>query len=336
MMSAAKSTSKSTSKSTATSTLTVLIGEDIGDANLKRLREEFSSVDFRVVKEDAEWLEAAPAAQVIFSKHFPSAALEAAQKLQWVQAGTAGVERLLRAGLPERNVLLTNASGAHGDPISEVILSQMLAFATGLHIFIRAQSERRQVQNEVMQKKFELSGQTLCVIGLGDIGGTLARKAEALGLRVTGVRRSGKPAPHVEKVYATSDLNTALGEADHVALCLPLTEETNRFIGMAELRAMRPTAYIYNVGRGASIDPNALIQALQAGWIAGAGLDVTEPEPLPADSPLWGMPNVILSQHTSGMSPHNANRITEIFAANLTRFLAGEPLQQIIDPELGY
>jgi phosphoglycerate dehydrogenase-like enzyme len=115
-----------------------------------------------------------------------------------------------------------------------------------------------------------------------------------------------------------------------------LTEDTRHFVAAAELRAMRPTAYLYNVGRGASIDPDALIQALQTGLIAGAGLDVTDPEPVPVDSPLWSMPNVILSQHTSGMSPHNANRVTELFAANLKRYLAGEPLQQQIDPARGY
>lgn len=326
----------SASNSHSNATLTVLLGENLGPANLARLRNEFPTVDFRFCIEDAEWLEVAPNAQIIFSKRFPLPALEAARELRWVQAGTAGVERLLQAKLPERGVLLTNASGAHGDPISEMILSHMLAFATGLHTLIRAQNESRQLQKQVMQSKFELGGQTLCVVGLGDIGSTLARKAAALGMHVIGVRRSTKATPGVDKLYPPTELAKALAEADHVALCLPLTSETHHFIGAAELQAMRDTAYIYNVGRGASIDADALIQALQEGWIAGAGLDVTDPEPLPTDSPLWSMPHVILSQHTSGMSPHNANRITDIFAANLTRFLAGEPLQQRIEAERGY
>jgi phosphoglycerate dehydrogenase-like enzyme len=233
-------------------------------------------------------------------------------------------------------VLITNSSGAHGDPISELILAHMLAFATGLDRLIRAQRDHRHISKEIVQTKFELAGQTLCVVGLGDIGGTLARKADALGMVVTGVRRSSHPVQGVSHLYPTSQLHTALAQADHVALCLPLTNHTRHFIGAAELRAMRPTAYIYNVGRGASIDEAALVHALQTGMIAGAGLDVTDPEPVPADSPLWDMPNVILSQHTSGSSPHNANRVTELFAANLTRFLAGEPLQQRIDPARGY
>lgn len=326
--------------SVANPELTVIVGAEIGPDNLERLRREFPRVAFHYCTEEAQWLEAAPAAQVIFSKGFPSAALEKATALRWVQAGTAGVDRWLQAGLPARGVQLTNSWGAHGEPISEQILGHMLAFAAGLHTLIRAQvgpvAERRQAKVQATRDKFELNGQTLCVIGLGDIGGTLARKADLLGMHVIGVRRGNRPAPGVAKLYSTDQLHAALGQADHVALCLPLTAETHHFIGAAELRAMRPTAYIYNVGRGGSIDPDALIEALQQGHITGAGLDVTDPEPLPDDSPLWTMPNVILSQHTSGMSPHNANRITAIFAANLARYLAGEPLEHQIDTVLGY
>jgi phosphoglycerate dehydrogenase-like enzyme len=320
----------------ATPALTVLIGEDIGPANLARLRAEFPTVDFHLCMQDAEWLAAAPHVNIILSKRWPAEPIKQMSKLRWVQAGTAGVDHLLRSQLPARGVIITNSSGAHGDPISELILSHMLAFATGLNVAIRAQGERRYIQKLVSDTKFELAGQTLCVVGLGDIGGTLARKANALGMRVIGVRRSGRSAAGVIQVYTTAELPTALAQADHVALCLPLTEQTRHFIGAAELRTMRSTAYIYNVGRGASIDQAALIQALQEGTIAGAGLDVTDPEPVPQDSPLWDMPNVILSQHTSGMSPHNSNRVTQLFAANLARYLAGEPLHQLIDPAKGY
>ena len=320
----------------ATPTLTVLIGENLGPTNLARLQAQFPTVDFRVCVDDADWMTVAPTANVMLSKRWPAAALAQTPELRWVQAGTAGVDHLLRSELPGRGVLITNSSGAHGDPISELILAHMLAFATRLHFAIRGQSERRNAQKEMNATKFELAGQTLCVVGLGDIGGALARKATALGMHVIGVRRTAQPTPGVSHVYTTAELHTALAQADHVALCLPLTNDTRHYIGAAELRTMRATAYIYNVGRGGSIDEPALVEALQQGIIAGAGLDVTDPEPVPADSPLWDMPNVILSYHTSGMSPHNADRVTELFAANLTRFMAGEPLQQRIDPQLGY
>jgi phosphoglycerate dehydrogenase-like enzyme len=316
--------------------LVVVIGEDIGRANLARLCQEFPQVEFRFCLDEAGFIAAAAEAHVLFSKSFPATALAAARQLRWVQAGTAGVDRLLEAGLVERGILLTNSTGAHGVPMAEVILSMMLAFATGLHTLIRAQGERRLIQAQIIQTKFELEEQTLCVVGLGDIGGTLAHKAQRLGMRVIGVRRSDRPHPAVAQLYRAEALREALAQADHVALCLPLTSATRGLMGADELRAMRSTAYIYNVGRGAALEPVALLQALQEGWIAGAGLDVTDPEPLPPDSPLWTLPNVILGQHTSGSSPYNADRITALFAANLARFLAGEPLQQVVDPEREY
>jgi phosphoglycerate dehydrogenase-like enzyme len=140
----------------------------------------------------------------------------------------------------------------------------------------------------------------------------------------------------VDLRFGPDELRQAIPTADHVALCLPLTDETRGLISTPELRAFKPSAYIYNVGRGASIDAAALKRALQEGWIAGAGLDVTDPEPLPDDSYLWEMPNVILSQHTSGNSPFNADRITSIFVRNLDRYLAGEPLTNQVKKERGY
>ncbi|MBX3053378.1 MAG: D-2-hydroxyacid dehydrogenase [Caldilineaceae bacterium] len=312
-----------------------LIGEDIGPANLARLRQEYPAVDFCFCPDAAAFVEAAARAEIIFSKSFPAGSLEAATGLGWVQAGTAGVDRLL-TGLAGRDVLLTNASGAHGVPMAELMLGMMLGFAARLHTASRGPADYNSVRAQILREKFELEGQTLCVLGLGDIGGTLARKARALGMRVIGVRRGRDPFPHVDAQATPDRLLEVLPQADHVALCLPLTSETVGIVGATELRAMRASAYIYNVGRGSSIDPDALVQALQTGGIAGAGLDVTDPEPLPADSPLWALPNVVLSRHTSGSSPYNADRITAIFAENLNRYLAGKPLLHQVDRQLGY
>jgi phosphoglycerate dehydrogenase-like enzyme len=323
--------------------LTVVIGEDIGSENLERLRAQFQDqprhdIEFLMRTDREALIAAAPQADIIFTKSLPAEAARVADKLRWIQAGTAGVNHLLSDELLARDFLLTNARGAHGEPMSELMLAMMLAFATGLNALIRAQvgSGPRRIQESVRRNKFELQGQTLCVIGLGDIGGTLARKARGLGMRVLGVRRSGAPFAHADEVFYPDELLTVLPQSDHVALCLPLNEETRGIIGEDELRAMCPTAFIYNVGRGASIDAQALLRALREGWIAGAGLDVTDPEPLPEDSPLWSMPNVLLSQHTSGSSPYNADRITAIFADNLERYLQGEPLMNVVDKTLGY
>ncbi len=312
-----------------------LIGEDIGTANLARLRGDFPAVEFRFCLDPEAFVAVAANAEILFSKSFPAGSLTAATHLRWVQAGTAGVDRVL-AGLAGRDVLLTNASGAHGVPMAELVLGMMLSFAAGLHTAIRGPADYHAPRAQILREKFELEGQTLCVLGLGDIGGTLARKAQALGMRVIGVRRGRDPFPHVDAQVTPDRLLEVLPQADHLALCLPLTSETVGIVGAAELGAMKSTAYIYNVGRGSSIDPDALIEALQSGRIAGAGLDVTDPEPLPSDSLLWAMPNVILSRHTSGSSPFNADRITAIFAENLRRYLAGEPLLHRVDRQLGY
>jgi len=314
----------------------VLIGEDVGHANLQRLQQTHPDLEFRFSPERDHFVANAADAEIIFSKQFPPGAIAAAQKLRWIQAGTAGVNHLLTVGLAERNIVLTNARDAHGTPMAEQILAMMLAFATRLHTLIHAQTTGARVNAQVIGEKFELAGQTLCVIGLGDIGGTLAHKAKLLGMQVIGVRRTATPFAHVDELYTSDQLLAALAQADHVALCLPLTAATKALIGEKELRAMKPSAYIYNVGRGASIEANALLQALQAGWVAGAGLDVTDPEPLPPTSPLWQMPNVILGQHTSGSSPYNADRITTIFLDNLRRYQAGEPLRNVVDQNEGY
>jgi phosphoglycerate dehydrogenase-like enzyme len=300
------------------------------------MREAFPGVEFRFCPTADELTRQAGDAEVIFSKRFPPQVLERVGRLRWVQAGTAGVERLLALGLADRGVLLTNATGAHGVPMAEMVLGMMLAFATGLHTLLWAQRARERVRSQVVENKFELEGQTLCVLGLGDIGGTLARKARALGMRVLGVRRSQAPFAGLDGQVTPDQLLEALPEADHVALCLPLTAETRQIVGERELRAMKPSAYIYNVGRGPSIELTALLKALVEGWIAGAGLDVTDPEPLPEDSPLWAMPNVLLGQHSSGSSPWNADRITGIFLDNLGRYLRGEPLVNVVDAERGY
>jgi D-2-hydroxyacid dehydrogenase (NADP+) len=318
------------------SRIVVVIGEAIGETNLARLAQTHPDLEFRYCVEQESYLANVADAEIIFSKQFPPGTLELAQKLRWVQAGTAGVNHLLAAGIAERAILLTNARGAHGTPIAEQTLALMFAFANRLPTLVRAQTARQPVARQVIAEKFELAGQTLCVIGLGDIGGTLAQKAKALCMRVIGIRRTTAPFAGLDVQYTPTQLAAALPQADHVALCLPLTTATTAIIGERELRLMRPTAYIYNVGRGASIEPNALIQALQENWIAGAGLDCTDPEPLPVDSPLWGMANVILAQHTSGSSPYNADRITQIFLENLDRYRRGEPLNNVVDTVQGY
>ncbi|HXI18310.1 MAG TPA: D-2-hydroxyacid dehydrogenase, partial [Chloroflexota bacterium] len=320
----------------------VLVQADpIAPPDRARLTSAFPTVHFTFAVTKEEVLAAAPTAEVLFGKGISREILDAAVALRWVQAGTAGVDGLIRAGIAalaaERCVVLTNARGAHGAPISENILTMALCFATRMHVMLRAAPSRQKPHRRVLQEKWELEGQTMLVVGLGDIGGTLAVKAKGLGLYVIGVRRSGRPADGCDEVHTPDQLPLLLPRADHVALCLPLTEETDSILGERELRLMKPSAYVYNVGRGASIDGAALRRALREKWIAGAGLDCVAPSDVPADDdPLWELEDVILSMHTSGHSPYNSGRITDIFAANLRRYLAGEPLQNVVNPARGY
>ncbi|HEU5315620.1 MAG TPA: D-2-hydroxyacid dehydrogenase [Chloroflexota bacterium] len=314
----------------------VLVGAaTIDEAERRWLTESFPDVRFTFGDETDPHAE--PGYEVIFAKGVDTRAIDGSPRLRWYQAGTAGVERVLAALAARPEVAVTNARGAHGIPMAENVLTMALCFATRMHRLIRTQPQKARIGREVIAEKWELHGQTMLVLGLGDIGGTLAEKAKALGMRVLGVRRSGEPHGACEAVYTPDRLREALPQADHVAACLPLTGETRAILGEAELRLLKPTAHVYNVGRGASLDGRALRRALAEGWIAGAGLDCVDPSDVPADDDvLWGMENVILSHHTSGSSPYNACRIADIFARNLRAFLDGRPLENVVSREKGY
>ena len=185
----------------------------------------------------------------------------------------------------------------------------------------------------------ELAGQTLGIVGLGSIGRRIAHLGRAFDMHVLATRREvqqGDQEPDVDQLYPQQRLQEMLSLCDYVVLAVPLTSETEKMIGEAELRAMRPNAYLVNIARGRVIDEKALIQALQEKWIGGAGLDVVEEEPLAATSPLYSLPNVIITPHIGGESIHYEKRLTALFADNLRRYRAGEPLRNRYDPERGY
>ncbi|HSV74004.1 MAG TPA: D-2-hydroxyacid dehydrogenase [Chthonomonadales bacterium] len=269
--------------------------------------------------------------------HPDAALIEAGHRLRWVQVGSAGVDHLPIEAMRQRGIALTSGSGTYGAPIAEHLIGLMLAFAMGLPRLCDLTRRGLWAPSEVRDRRFELAGQTLAILGLGDIGSALARRAAALDMRVLGVRRRPlPPPPGVAEAVPWERRLEMVAEADHVALCLPLTPATDRAFGRDELAAMKPGAYLYNVGRGRSIDRDALIAALRGGRLAGAGLDVTDPEPLPEGDPLWSAPNVILTQHTSGFSANNRRRLLALYAANLGRFARGEPLLNRVDLDERY
>ncbi|MEN6480439.1 MAG: D-2-hydroxyacid dehydrogenase [Anaerolineales bacterium] len=318
---------------------TILLGlpaDERDETRLARVRE--LAPDYRLVVsvDDAE-IEAILDDIEIAAARVPRALIAQGKNLRWMQQWGAGADWLLDDPVAvERDFVLTNASGIHAIPISEHILAMMLALARRLPEVIRRQPEHRWQRPDTSSVR-ELAGSTAVVIGLGAIGGRTARLLHAHEVHVIGVRRNPSvPAEGVERIAGPNQLLSVLPEADWVVITAPLTAETRHLIGQRELAAMKPTAYILNIGRGAIIDQDALIDALRSGRLAGAGLDVTTPEPLPADSPLWDLPNVILSPHYSGSTPHYEERAFALFLENLRRYLAGEPLLNVVDKRLAY
>ncbi len=280
-------------------------------------------------------------AEVLFtSTVIPPDIAGRAPKLRWVQITAAGVEGLLDSELARSGVTLTTASGIHAVPIGEYVMGAMLSFAKGLPTAMRAQAERtwRPYLAE------ELYGKTVGILGLGAIGSYVAKLAKADGMRVLAIRRSAQQREpgqkagiaDVDELLSPSDLPYLLSQADYLVIAVPLTAESRGLIGEQELQSMKPTARLINISRGAVINETALVRALEEGWIAGAALDVFEQEPLPGDSELWGMDNVILTPHISGGTPVYMERAVELFCDNLRRYLAGEPLRNVVDLQRGY
>jgi phosphoglycerate dehydrogenase-like enzyme len=263
--------------------------------------------------------------------------LDAAPALRWLHLRGAGVDRIVTPRLVASDVVLTNGSGNHAPNIAEHLLGMMLAFARRFPQLLRAQ-QARQWTTFGMDDFFELSGQTLAIVGMGAIGAELAWRAHALGMQVVGVRRhAGGPPPRgAARVEPLAALDDVLAAADHVAIALPLTDHTRGMFDARRLARCKAGAYLYNVGRGPIVDAAALLEALDGGRLAGAGLDVTDPEPLPATSPLWTHPKVMVTAHTSGLTPRSFERYQALLLENLRRFVGGEELVNVVDKRSGY
>nr|WP_024936286.1 D-2-hydroxyacid dehydrogenase [Actinomadura madurae] len=290
----------------------------------------------RYVRE-TELAEALPGADVLFMWDFLSDALAGAWPASggpgWVHIASAGVDRLMFPALIESETKVTNSRGVFDEPIAEYVLGLVLAFAKDLPGTLRLQGERRWRHRETER----VTGSRALVVGTGPIGRAIGRRLSAAGLAVTGAGRTARDAdPDLGLVHPMERLDEALAEADYVVLAAPLTPQTRGMIDAAALDRMRPSARLINVGRGALVAEPDLVKALRAGRIAGAALDVFEDEPLPPSSPLWDMPNVIVSPHMSGDVIGWRDELVRLFAANLGRYVSGRPLRNVVDKRLGY
>ncbi|MFT4470254.1 D-2-hydroxyacid dehydrogenase [Arthrobacter sulfonylureivorans] len=281
--------------------------------------------------------EALEGAQVLLLWDFFSSALEdawhAAGSLEWIHVVAAGVDKLLFDDLRESGVVVTNARGIFDRPMAEFVLAGMLAFAKNLPGLLSLQREQTWQHRETER----LESSRALIVGTGSIGREIARVLKAMGLHVAGSGRTARSGDEdLGEIYASSELADVVGGFDWVVMVAPLTEQTRHLIDASVLKAMKPSARLINVGRGASVDTQALVEALRAGAIAGAALDVFEIEPLPADHPLWSMDNVIISPHLSGDARGWLPQLAGQFADNFGRYVRQQPLENVIDKKLGF
>ncbi|MGH7741974.1 MAG: D-2-hydroxyacid dehydrogenase [Candidatus Eiseniibacteriota bacterium] len=305
-----------------------------------RLRRDFPAVRLLSPRTREEASDQLSEADVVLGWAVTADNFARAKRLRWVHLTAAGVGPALFPALIESDVIMTNARGLHAVAMAEHAIGLMLSFARKLHLARDAQREQRWIQRQLLQEApafRDLTGATLVLVGLGHVGAAVAERARALGMRVVAVRRRPAPRPEpAHEQWPQARLAEAFAIADWVVVAAPLTENTRHLIWRAELSRMKRDAVLINLGRGALIDEPALVEALERGALGGAGLDVTEEEPLPETSPLWKLPQVILTPHVSGLAPRLWERAIDQFSRNLQAYLAGRPLENVVDKRAGY
>ncbi|NIA22087.1 MAG: D-2-hydroxyacid dehydrogenase [Anaerolineaceae bacterium] len=278
-----------------------------------------------------------PQAEVIFGRPPVGDDLKEAARLKWVQLASAGADTILTTEFAETDIVVTTAAGASRIQISEHVFAMMLMFARRMHEYQAAQAAGRW-DRSATERVGELYEKTLGIVGLGNIGQEVARKAKAFAMRVVATKRVIDKAavPDVDELLPVDQLDDLLKQSDYLLLAMPRTPQTTGLIGARELSLMKPTAVLINVGRGQVVDQEALSIALHDGAIAGAALDTFVTEPLPAEDPMWRMPNVIITPHTAGATPRYWERATALFCENLARYLENKPLRNVVSRERGY
>ena len=316
----------------------ILNDATLNERHMKAIQEAAPGAKIVISRNKEDWermaAEIAPKVEVVLGLR-PAVWFNDMPNLRWAQQTGAGANWLLEAPeVVQSDMILTNASGVHAIPIAEHILALMFTLSRGIHQSVRWQTKHKWDRR---RRIVELEGSTMGLIGVGKIGEKTAEKAKGLNMKVLGLRRRPeRVSPYVDRMYGPEGLADLLEASDWVVITAALTSETMGMIGQKELKTMKESAHIINIARGPIIQEKALIKALREDWIAGAGLDVFEQEPLPADSPLWDMENVVITSHYAGATPFYMDRLIEIFTENLRRYQAGEPMINVVDKNLGY
>jgi phosphoglycerate dehydrogenase-like enzyme len=315
----------------------MLLPGSVSDEQLAALRDVAPGIAFVRVRSGDEQLAEIVDADAIYG--WPRReALPLARRLRWVHVGGAGIEHIRTLPeLAESDVVLTNGRGTMARSVADHAFGMILSFTRRLRELDADQRARRWQRELRLDQMRELTGATLGVLGLGQIGSGVARRGAGFEMRVVAVDAGNPPQPaFVEALWGLDRLDDLLREANYLVVCLPYTPETHHLIDRRRVGLMKPEAHLFVVSRGGIVDEAALVDALRSGRLAGAGLDATETEPLPADSPLWDIPNLIISPHCSGRSPQTFDRLWELLRENARRFAAGEPLLNVCDKRAGY
>lgn len=260
--------------------------------------------------------------------------IELCHKLKWLHVSTAGIDRLPFTKLNEKSILVTNSRGIHALQIAEQCIGVMISFTRNLHFYIRNQTDSNwRTEFHLLD---ELYGKKLCIIGAGQIGREVARKAKAFEMQVIGIKRNQEPVEYFDEIIETKQMYEALRKSDFVLTLIPSTPQTHHFFGKKEFDAMPKNSVFLNYSRGEVVDEDAMINVLREGKIKGAGLDVFMQEPLPSDSPLWKMPNVIITPHNAGTSKFLNERLTKLFIENYFAYKQGLKMPTAVDLQLQY
>ncbi len=273
---------------------------------------------------------------ILIAWSFPKEYLNRAKLLKWVHFAASGVDGIVYPELLDSSIAVTSSKGSHELPVAEHTMAMILAYARGIHVSIRNQRERRWSRRSVVDVTVELHGMTLGIVGMGRIGLAIARLGRVFGMRVIGIDRRGREFDELDHVFKMDELSKVIEESDYLVLALPLTEDTHHLIDLDEIRLMKESAVLVNVGRGALINEKVLVEALSRRWIGGALLDVFEEEPLPPNSPLYNLGNVIITPHVGGVTPIYWKRMAAIFGTDFEHLLAGEAMEALVDKDKGY
>jgi D-2-hydroxyacid dehydrogenase (NADP+) len=328
----------------ASNALLLLVGVPenyrLGGPAFTRLLEAHPRVQVRIVHDQAEFARLVTQADAVIGSR-PYLKLSAAiakpgARLRWVQTTTAGIDQAVPPDLlAAEHVMITCIKGPPGPLMAEHAVLLMLALSRNLPAYLKNQHEH--IWRREGQDWLPLHGRTIAILGVGSAGGNLARVCKiGFGMTVSGMTRTPREIAHVDRVFGESALLSVLPEADFVVLCLPHTPQTRHIINAAAFNAMKPTACLINVSRGALIDEDALIAAMRSGRIAGAGLDVTSADPIPRESPLWDLPNTILTPHIATESVKLSDAVVDFWCENLRRFAENQPLLGVVDRQAGY